>query len=151
MLTSEWTSVSTSPPLSFTSKTQRSMMIKLTTPSPVIGSMHFSRIFGPHRARRAPSLQLAAAASLGLWFFLYRWNALLVAVFTFVVFGTVAYLPSFWALPSACLMELGRSGRLRPSTDHPGVISSATQPVVLSPAFQSRLRETSWPLFSRRS
>jgi nitrate/nitrite transporter NarK len=30
-------------------------------------------------------------------------NALLLVVFTLVGFGTVAYLPSFWALPSAFL------------------------------------------------
>ena len=47
--------------------------------------------------------QLAAALALGAWFLLPHSNALLVVVFTAVGFGTVAYLPSFWALPSAFL------------------------------------------------
>jgi ACS family tartrate transporter-like MFS transporter len=47
--------------------------------------------------------QLAAALALGAWFLLPHSNALLVVVFTLVGFGTVAYLPSFWALPSAFL------------------------------------------------
>src|SRR5213078_586394 len=40
---------------------------------------------------------------LSAWFFLPSSNALLVVVFSFVAFGTIAYLPSFWALPSAFL------------------------------------------------
>jgi len=47
--------------------------------------------------------QLTAALALGLWFFIPHSNVLLIAVFTLVGFGTVAYLPSFWALPSAFL------------------------------------------------
>jgi MFS family permease len=47
--------------------------------------------------------QLTAALGLSVWFFLPHSNALLVAVFTLIGFGTVAYLPSFWALPSAFL------------------------------------------------
>jgi sugar phosphate permease len=47
--------------------------------------------------------QLTAALALGLWFLLPHSSALLVVVFTLVGFGTVAYLPSFWALPSAFL------------------------------------------------
>jgi len=47
--------------------------------------------------------QLTAAVALGLWFFIPHSNFMLVAVFTLVGFGTVAYLPSFWALPSAFL------------------------------------------------
>ena len=47
--------------------------------------------------------QLAAALALAAWFFLPHSNALLVTVFTLVGFGTVAYLPSFWSLPSAFL------------------------------------------------
>jgi ACS family tartrate transporter-like MFS transporter len=47
--------------------------------------------------------QLTAALALGAWFLLPHSNALLVVVFTLVGFGTVAYLPSFWALPSAFL------------------------------------------------
>jgi ACS family tartrate transporter-like MFS transporter len=47
--------------------------------------------------------QLAAALALSVWFFIPHSNVLLIAVFTFVGFGTVAYLPSFWALPSAFL------------------------------------------------
>ncbi len=47
--------------------------------------------------------QLTAALALGVWFFIPQSNVLLIAVFTLVGFGTVAYLPSFWALPSAFL------------------------------------------------
>ena len=47
--------------------------------------------------------QLTAALALVAWFLLPHSNALLVALFTLVGFGTVAYLPSFWALPSAFL------------------------------------------------
>jgi D-galactonate transporter len=47
--------------------------------------------------------QLTAALALGTWFFIPHSNVLLVAVFTLIGFGTVAYLPSFWALPSAFL------------------------------------------------
>lgn len=47
--------------------------------------------------------QLAASLALGAWFFLPHSNALLIVVFTLIGFGTTAYLPSFWALPSAFL------------------------------------------------
>ena len=47
--------------------------------------------------------QLTAALALVVWFFIPHSNLMLVAVFTLVGFGTVAYLPSFWALPSAFL------------------------------------------------
>ena len=47
--------------------------------------------------------QLTAAAALTLWLLLPHSTGLLLAVFTLVGFGTVAYLPSFWALPSAFL------------------------------------------------
>jgi len=47
--------------------------------------------------------QLTAALALGAWFLLPPSNGLLVVVFSFVAFGTIAYLPSFWALPSAFL------------------------------------------------
>jgi sugar phosphate permease len=47
--------------------------------------------------------QLTSAAALGAWFFLPPSNAMLVGVFSLVVFGTIAYLPSFWALPSSFL------------------------------------------------
>ena len=47
--------------------------------------------------------QLIAALALIAWFFLPRSNAVLVTIFTLLGFGTVAYLPSFWALPSAFL------------------------------------------------
>jgi MFS transporter, ACS family, tartrate transporter len=47
--------------------------------------------------------QLSAALALSAWFFLPASNITLVAIFSLVVFGTVAYLPSFWALPSAFL------------------------------------------------
>src|SRR6266481_3037411 len=47
--------------------------------------------------------QLTSAIALGVWFFLPHSAVLLAVVFTFVAFGTIAYLPSFWALPSAFL------------------------------------------------
>ncbi len=47
--------------------------------------------------------QLTAALAFAVWFFLPHSNALLLLVFTLAGFGTVAYLPSFWALPSAFL------------------------------------------------
>ena len=47
--------------------------------------------------------QLTAAAALLLWLFLPKSSVSLVVLFTLVGFGTVAYLPSFWALPSAFL------------------------------------------------
>jgi ACS family tartrate transporter-like MFS transporter len=47
--------------------------------------------------------QLTAAAALGLWFVLPHSNTLLVVILSLVIFGTIAYLPSFWALPSEIL------------------------------------------------
>ena len=47
--------------------------------------------------------QLTAALALGLWFVLPQSNVFLVMTFTLVVFGTISYLPAFWALPSAYL------------------------------------------------
>jgi len=47
--------------------------------------------------------QLTAALALIAWFLTPHSNALLIVVFALVGFGTVAYLPSFWALPSAFL------------------------------------------------
>jgi MFS transporter, ACS family, tartrate transporter len=47
--------------------------------------------------------QLTAAIALLLWLVLPHSNILLVVLFSLVVFGTIAYLPSFWALPSALL------------------------------------------------
>src|SRR2546423_8949912 len=47
--------------------------------------------------------QLTAALGLTMWFVLPHSNALLVVVFTLIGFGTVSYLPAFWALPSAFL------------------------------------------------
>jgi sugar phosphate permease len=47
--------------------------------------------------------QLTAALGLAAWFFLPHSNALLIFVFTLIGFGTVSYLPAFWALPSAFL------------------------------------------------
>jgi MFS transporter, ACS family, tartrate transporter len=47
--------------------------------------------------------QLTAALAFGAWFFIPHSVVLLIVVFTLVGFGTVAYLPSFWALPSAFL------------------------------------------------
>src|SRR5213082_556700 len=47
--------------------------------------------------------QLAAAAALAVWFLLPHSNLALVVIFAVLGFGTIAYLPSFWALPSAFL------------------------------------------------
>jgi sugar phosphate permease len=47
--------------------------------------------------------QLTAALALIVWFVAPHSNAFLVVVFSLVGFGTIAYLPSFWALPSAFL------------------------------------------------
>jgi MFS transporter, ACS family, tartrate transporter len=49
--------------------------------------------------------QLTAALALSAWFVLPHSNAMLVVLFTLLGFGTVAYLPSFWALPSAFLIS----------------------------------------------
>ncbi len=49
--------------------------------------------------------QLTAALGLSAWFFLPHSNGMLVAVFTLIGFGTIAYLPSFWALPTAFLAD----------------------------------------------
>jgi ACS family tartrate transporter-like MFS transporter len=47
--------------------------------------------------------QLTAALALSAWFFLPPSNAMLVAVFSLVVFGTIAHLPAFWSLPGSFL------------------------------------------------
>jgi MFS transporter, ACS family, tartrate transporter len=47
--------------------------------------------------------QLTAAVALVLWFLLPHSNTLLIVLLSLVVFGTIAYLPSFWAMPSAFL------------------------------------------------
>jgi len=47
--------------------------------------------------------QLTAALALGAWFFAPHSTVCLILVFTLIGFGTTAYLPSFWALPSAFL------------------------------------------------
>src|SRR6266550_6326123 len=47
--------------------------------------------------------QLTAALALGAWFLAPHSIALLIVVFTLIGFGTVAYLPSFWALASSFL------------------------------------------------
>jgi sugar phosphate permease len=47
--------------------------------------------------------QLTAALALTTWLLLPHSNVLLIVVFTLIGFGTVAYLPSFWAMPSAFL------------------------------------------------
>jgi len=47
--------------------------------------------------------QLTAALALSAWFLAPHSIAVLLVVFTLIGFGTVAYLPSFWALPSSFL------------------------------------------------
>jgi ACS family tartrate transporter-like MFS transporter len=47
--------------------------------------------------------QLVAALALLAWFVFPKSNALLIFIFSIVAAGTCAYLPAFWALPSAFL------------------------------------------------
>jgi ACS family tartrate transporter-like MFS transporter len=47
--------------------------------------------------------QMTGALALIAWFFLPHSNAVLVAIFALLGFGTVAFLPAFWSLPSAFL------------------------------------------------
>jgi nitrate/nitrite transporter NarK len=47
--------------------------------------------------------QLTAAVALTVWFFIPHSNVVLIAMFSLLGFGTIAYLPSFWALPSSFL------------------------------------------------
>jgi len=47
--------------------------------------------------------QLVAALALTAWLFLPHSSTLLVVLFSLLGFGTIGYLPSFWALPSAFL------------------------------------------------
>lgn len=47
--------------------------------------------------------QLIAALAVTAWFFLPKSTTLLIVMFTLMGFGTIAYLPAFWALPSAFL------------------------------------------------
>jgi sugar phosphate permease len=47
--------------------------------------------------------QLTAAGALAAWFFIPHSITLLIVVFSLIGFGTTAYLPSFWALPSSLL------------------------------------------------
>ena len=49
--------------------------------------------------------QLTAVVALAAWFVLPQSTTLLIVIFSLVVFGTSAYLPSFWALPSAFLSD----------------------------------------------
>src|SRR5204862_3177259 len=47
--------------------------------------------------------QITAVFALVAWFFLPHSNVVLVTIFTLLGFGTVAFLPAFWSLPSAFL------------------------------------------------
>jgi len=47
--------------------------------------------------------QLTSAVALSAWFFLPQSNVILVVLLSLATFGTIAYLPSFWALPSSFL------------------------------------------------
>lgn len=47
--------------------------------------------------------QLTAAIALGAWLLFSHSNTALLVVFILIAFGTIAYLPSFWSLPSAFL------------------------------------------------
>ena len=47
--------------------------------------------------------QLTAALALAAWFFVPHSTVVLIVIFSFLGFGTSAYLPSFWALPSSLL------------------------------------------------
>jgi len=57
----------------------------------------------PHSIALLIVPQLTAAIGLTVWFVLPHSNTLLLVVFTLIGFGTVSYLPAFWALPSAFL------------------------------------------------
>jgi MFS transporter, ACS family, tartrate transporter len=56
--------------------------------------------------------QLTSALALSAWFLLPPSNTVLVVVFSLVVFGTIAYLPSFWALPSSFLTSSGAAAAI---------------------------------------
>jgi ACS family tartrate transporter-like MFS transporter len=47
--------------------------------------------------------QLTAAVALAAWFIVPRSNLVLVVICVLIAFGTIAYLPAFWALPSEFL------------------------------------------------
>ncbi|PYL07023.1 MAG: MFS transporter [Verrucomicrobia bacterium] len=47
--------------------------------------------------------QMTAAIALSAWFFVPHSTLSLMVVFTLIGFGSVSYLPAFWALPSAFL------------------------------------------------
>jgi len=47
--------------------------------------------------------QLTSAVALSAWFFFPSSNVILIALLSLAVFGSIAYLPSFWALPSSFL------------------------------------------------
>jgi sugar phosphate permease len=49
--------------------------------------------------------QLTAALALTAWLLAPHSNALLILVFTLIGFGTTAYLPSFWSLPTVFLAD----------------------------------------------
>jgi MFS transporter, ACS family, tartrate transporter len=49
--------------------------------------------------------QLTAALALSAWFLAPHSDTLLIVVFTLIGFGTTAYLPSFWALPTSFLAD----------------------------------------------
>ena len=56
--------------------------------------------------------QLIAALALGAWLLAPHSNVLLVLAFALIGFGTTAYLPSFWALPSAFLTSLAAAAAI---------------------------------------
>jgi ACS family tartrate transporter-like MFS transporter len=56
--------------------------------------------------------QLTAALAAAAWLLAPRSNALLILVFTLIGFGTVAYLPSFWALPASFLTSAGAAAAI---------------------------------------
>ncbi|HKP02144.1 MAG TPA: MFS transporter [Chthoniobacterales bacterium] len=47
--------------------------------------------------------QLTAALALGAWFLVPHSDVLLIVIFALIGFGTTAYLPAFWSLPSSFL------------------------------------------------
>ena len=63
--------------------------------------------------------QMTAAAALGSWFVLPHSNVLLVAMFALLGFGTVAYLPAFWSLPSAFLTRSAAAAAVEPVKSEP--------------------------------
>ena len=71
--------------------------------------------------------QLTAALALGALLAFRIRIALLIVVFTLIGFGTVAYLPSFWAFPSAFLTARPLQQRSASSIARPALADSSVR------------------------